>query len=284
MGVRSVSQLRHPPITRRCVLCHQPRAVCAGYQQCTGRGGATGSAIAQPAVPVLPCAYCTDQERAHAKRVVPSLAALSVATPARAGGPYPATPPEVGVAPFIGPTWDAYRCVEGTIYNFTTAPITARSRRRFIAAMPTGRTTATAPIARCRANILRHGLALPRGHIDGKCDRRFLCFIFDIRIRGCAVRMHHRGWPNLHSASVFEPGFGRWHDRQRLFHPGAITKSSNGNAFSTSLSYRRIRRGFVLRTATPKMSRRRGCAAGLFLPGPISCRTQLSRSWTPMCG
>ena len=64
----------------------------------------------------------------------------------------------------------------------------------------------------------------------------------------------------------------------------AIAKSSNGNAFSTCLSYRRIRRGFVLRTATPKMSRRRGCAARAFLPGPISCRTPLSRSWMPMCG
>jgi len=36
------------------------------------------------------------------------------------------------------------------------------------------------------------------------------------------------------------------------------TKSPDGNAFSTSSAYRRIRRGFVLRTATPKMSRRRG--------------------------
>ncbi|MGY4488195.1 hypothetical protein ACVWWR_007386 [Bradyrhizobium sp. LM3.2] len=35
------------------------------------------------------------------------LAALIATTPARAGGPlYPAVPPEVGVAPFIGPTWE----------------------------------------------------------------------------------------------------------------------------------------------------------------------------------
>ena len=46
------------------------------------------------------------------------LAVLIAAAPARAGGPYPAVPPENGVAPFIGPTWDAYRCAEGTIYNF----------------------------------------------------------------------------------------------------------------------------------------------------------------------
>ena len=39
--------------------------------------------------------------------------------PARAGGPpYPAVPPEVGVAPFIGPTWDTYRCAEGPVINF----------------------------------------------------------------------------------------------------------------------------------------------------------------------
>jgi hypothetical protein len=46
------------------------------------------------------------------------LAVLIAAAPAHAGGPYPAVPPENGVAPFIGPTWDAYRCAEGTIYNF----------------------------------------------------------------------------------------------------------------------------------------------------------------------
>lgn len=46
------------------------------------------------------------------------LAILIAAGPARAGGPYPAIPPEIGVAPFIGPTWDAYRCAEGPVYNF----------------------------------------------------------------------------------------------------------------------------------------------------------------------
>ena len=47
------------------------------------------------------------------------LAALVATTPARAGGPpYPAVPPEVGVAPFIGPTWDIYRCAEGPVINF----------------------------------------------------------------------------------------------------------------------------------------------------------------------
>jgi hypothetical protein len=45
-------------------------------------------------------------------------ATLMVAAPAHAGGPYPAVPPEIGVAPFIGPTWDGYRCADGTIYNF----------------------------------------------------------------------------------------------------------------------------------------------------------------------
>ena len=45
------------------------------------------------------------------------IAALIVAGPAQAGGPYPAVPPEIGVAPFVGPTWDAYRCAEGVPYN-----------------------------------------------------------------------------------------------------------------------------------------------------------------------
>ncbi|MHC2279912.1 hypothetical protein ACVME8_006555 [Bradyrhizobium diazoefficiens] len=51
-----------------------------------------------------------------------------------------------------------------------------------------------------------------------------------------------------------------------LFMP-RVAKSSDGNAFSTCLAYRRIRRGFVMRTATPKMSRRRGCAARAFFAG-----------------
>ncbi|BAR62077.1 hypothetical protein ABIF50_005782 [Bradyrhizobium diazoefficiens] len=46
------------------------------------------------------------------------LATLIAATPGHAGGPYPAVPPEIGVAPFIGPTWDAYRCAGGPVYNF----------------------------------------------------------------------------------------------------------------------------------------------------------------------
>ena len=45
-------------------------------------------------------------------------ATLMLAAPAHAGGPYPAVPPELGVAPFIGPTWEGYRCAEDTIYNF----------------------------------------------------------------------------------------------------------------------------------------------------------------------
>ena len=47
------------------------------------------------------------------------LAALIATTAARAGGPpYPAVPPEVGVPPLIGPTWDTYRCAEGPVTNF----------------------------------------------------------------------------------------------------------------------------------------------------------------------
>jgi hypothetical protein len=53
-----------------------------------------------------------------------------------------------------------------------------------------------------------------------------------------------------------------------------VSKSSNGNTFSTRLSYRRICRGFVLRTATPKRSRRRDRAARAFFAGPILCRAQ----------
>ena len=47
------------------------------------------------------------------------LAGSIVAAPAHAGGPpYPVVPPEVGVAPFIGPAWDAYRCAQGPVINF----------------------------------------------------------------------------------------------------------------------------------------------------------------------
>jgi hypothetical protein len=45
-------------------------------------------------------------------------AVLIAAVPAHAGGPYPVVPPEVGVAPFIGPTWDGYRCAHGPVLNF----------------------------------------------------------------------------------------------------------------------------------------------------------------------
>ncbi|WP_247397754.1 hypothetical protein [Bradyrhizobium sp. 76] len=77
------------------------------------------SAIAASAGPVLPYADDIGSERTHAKRVVVLLAALVATPPARAGGqPYPVVPPEVGVAPFIGPTWDTYRCAEGPVINF----------------------------------------------------------------------------------------------------------------------------------------------------------------------
>jgi hypothetical protein len=45
-------------------------------------------------------------------------ATLIIGCPAQAGGPYPAVPPETGVAPFLGPTWDGYRCVGGPVNNF----------------------------------------------------------------------------------------------------------------------------------------------------------------------
>jgi hypothetical protein len=54
-----------------------------------------------------------------------------------------------------------------------------------------------------------------------------------------------------------------------------ITTSSGGNTISTSLAYRLNRRGFVLRTATPKLSRRpfvrRAChfAGTDFMPSAI---------------
>jgi hypothetical protein len=46
------------------------------------------------------------------------LAGLTVTAPAHAGGPYPVVPPEIGVAPSIGPTWDTYRCAQGPVYSF----------------------------------------------------------------------------------------------------------------------------------------------------------------------
>jgi len=44
-------------------------------------------------------------------------ATLLVAAPAQAGGPYPTVPPETGGPPFLGPSWDAYRCV-GPVTDF----------------------------------------------------------------------------------------------------------------------------------------------------------------------
>jgi hypothetical protein len=81
------------------------------------------------------------------------LVALIVATPARAGGPYPAVPPEIGVAPFIGPTWDTYRCAYGTIHNFYHGAYYGEEPPALFAATPTGRITGTAPIADCRGPI-----------------------------------------------------------------------------------------------------------------------------------
>ena len=54
-----------------------------------------------------------------AQLIVVAAMAAAVTAPAAAGQvPYPAIPPEIGVAPFIGPTWDAYRCARGPVYNF----------------------------------------------------------------------------------------------------------------------------------------------------------------------
>ncbi|WP_456618911.1 hypothetical protein [Bradyrhizobium sp. P5_C12] len=54
-----------------------------------------------------------------ARLIVVAAMAAAVTAPAAAGQvPYPAIPPEIGVAPFIGPTWDAYRCAQGPVYNF----------------------------------------------------------------------------------------------------------------------------------------------------------------------
>ncbi|MCK1737159.1 hypothetical protein IVA79_25080 [Bradyrhizobium sp. 138] len=45
-------------------------------------------------------------------------ATLYAANSAHAGGPYPTVPPETGIAPFVGPTWDSYRCARGSVTNF----------------------------------------------------------------------------------------------------------------------------------------------------------------------
>ena len=46
------------------------------------------------------------------------LAALLGPAPAHAGGPHPAVPPETGIAPYIGQTWESYRCARGPVLNF----------------------------------------------------------------------------------------------------------------------------------------------------------------------
>ena len=47
------------------------------------------------------------------------VAGLMLTAPAHAGGPpYPVVPPEIGVPPFIGPSWDTYRCAQGPVFNF----------------------------------------------------------------------------------------------------------------------------------------------------------------------
>ncbi|MET4041726.1 hypothetical protein [Bradyrhizobium sp. RT5a] len=83
-----------------------------------------------------------------------SFAALVATDPARAGGPpYPAVPPEVGVAPFIGPSWDTYRCAEGPVINFYHGAYYGEEPPALYRGYRTGRITATAPTAGCRANI-----------------------------------------------------------------------------------------------------------------------------------
>jgi len=42
----------------------------------------------------------------------------AIASPAPAGELWPAIPPEVGVAPRIGPVWLDYRCTAGPVMNF----------------------------------------------------------------------------------------------------------------------------------------------------------------------
>lgn len=48
--------------------------------------------------------------------LIAALAAL-LAPSAHAGRRWPAVPPEIGVAPIVGPVWTAYRCSDGA-YNF----------------------------------------------------------------------------------------------------------------------------------------------------------------------
>jgi len=44
--------------------------------------------------------------------------AAGIALPAHAGELVPVVPPEIGVAPRIGPVWLGYRCSAGPVYNF----------------------------------------------------------------------------------------------------------------------------------------------------------------------
>jgi len=54
----------------------------------------------------------------RASLIVLAALAATAAQPARAGERViPVVPPEIGVAPVVGPTWDAYRC-SGGAYNF----------------------------------------------------------------------------------------------------------------------------------------------------------------------
>jgi len=46
------------------------------------------------------------------------IAAAAIAPSASASELWPAIPPEIGVAPRIGPVWREYRCNLGPVYNF----------------------------------------------------------------------------------------------------------------------------------------------------------------------
>jgi hypothetical protein len=47
-----------------------------------------------------------------------AIAAAAIAPSASAIELWPAIPPEIGVAPRIGPVWGEYRCNLGPVYNF----------------------------------------------------------------------------------------------------------------------------------------------------------------------
>jgi hypothetical protein len=206
--------------------------------------------------------------------------AAAVAVPASAGQPLrPAVPPEIGVAPLVGPVWGAYRCARGPVYNFYYDAYYGEeppALHRGYAYRSYYRYTAYRRLPRTYFCVKpRLGSKSP--------TRRFLCLVLDRTSPWSATRIPEPGPATFHPASVFEPGFGRWRYRQRPF-PAARREIMNRNMFSTNLAYRRIRRGFVLRTATLGLSRRRLRSARLFLPEQISCRTRLSRSSIPTCG